>query len=179
VANHVYPYGTKVSPACKAADAKGVTVACDGTISSHKLTGGGTGYLYKVTASDPVTGALSLASTSWTVAAQGKLAISGLPSTTHSGKPVLVVGKAYRISVSFKGSTTSSAATAPYWLKPVKTNAAGTSGKPTTITGTFAPAAKGAYVWTFTPTKAMHGTYRKLGIRTADGAVGYQTVYIK
>ncbi|MDX6253985.1 MAG: hypothetical protein QOJ11_319 [Frankiales bacterium] len=178
-AGHVYPYGTKVSPACVAADAKGQAVTCDGVVSSHKLAGGGIGYLYKVTASDPVTGALSMASTSWTVAAQGKLAISGLPRQTHSGKPVLVVGKAYQVSVSFSGSTTSSAETAPYWLKPVKTNAAGTSGKPTTITGTFAPAAKGSYVWTFTPTKAMHGTFRKLGIRTVDGVVGYQTVYIK
>ena len=179
VANTVYPYGSVVSPACAAADAKGDAVDCDGVTSSHKLAAGGTGYVYKVTAADPVTDALSVSSVSWSIAPEGKLSISGLPTKTKSGKPVLLAGKAYRITVSFAGSTTSSAASAPYWLKPVTSNAAGSKGTPATITGTFAPAANGSYTWTFTPTKAMHGTFRKFGVMSSNGVVTYQTVYVK
>jgi hypothetical protein len=178
IAGHVYAYGDKVQPSCEAVDATGKGVACDGVISSSKLVGGGMSYLYQVTASDTVTGALAMATASWSVAAQGKLAISGLPTKTKSGKPVLLAGKAYQISVSFSGSATSSAALAPYWLKPVKSNVAG-GGKPTSITGTFAPAAKGSYTWTFTPTKAMRGTFRKFGVASPEGVMSYQTVYIK
>lgn len=179
VNGNVYAYGTTVAPSCVAADADGKTLTCEGMTSSSKVASGAMAFVFKATVTDPATGLMSSASATWTVAAAGKAAISGLPTKTKSGHPVLVSGKSYTVTVSFAGSTQSDADWAPSWLKPVATNAAGTSGTPRTVIGNFTPAAAGSYVWTFTPSKAMKGSFRKFGVKTSDGKVTYQMVYVK
>jgi hypothetical protein len=104
--------------------------------------------------------------------------LHGLPAKFRSGKAVLLHGKAYHLTVTTTGGQ-SGPANAPSWLRAVKTNSSGTSGKPDVVAGTCHIDNNGSYACTFVVTKAMRGSFRKFGLQAPDGTVTYKTVYIR
>jgi hypothetical protein len=104
--------------------------------------------------------------------------LHGLPAKFRSGKAVLAAGATYHLAVTTL-SGQGSATAAPQWLRAVKTNAAGTAGKPTVVSGSCHVTGAGAYSCTFVVTKAMRGSFRKFGLLAPDGTVTYKTVYVR